>query len=58
MVVEAQNEIRIVLGRLVHELPKGFVVTGCEVGCVPVGLMGGGREYIFTANITVEVWTE
>lgn len=58
LIVQAQKDIRQALERLTLQLPSGFVVTGCEVGAVPVSLVGGERQYMFTANITVQVWTD
>ncbi len=57
MITDAQNEIAAALGRLTAQLPPGFVVTGCEVGAINASTVGGERNYILTAEITVQVWT-
>ena len=56
---DAQNEIRNALNRLIESLPDDCLITGCEVGAVPCGVVGHGKpEYMVTADITVEVWAK
>jgi hypothetical protein len=58
MIMEAQTEIKTALKVLTNNLPKGYIVTDVQAGCRAQSTAGGGREYLITANITVEVWTE
>lgn len=56
MIRLAENQIKTVLQRLSSDLPTGYVVTNTQVGCRAQSVVGGGREYAITADITVEVW--
>ncbi len=56
---DAQNEIRAALDRLIARLPDNCLITDCEVGAVPCGVVGRGKpEYMVTADITIEIWGE
>jgi len=56
MVRNAKAEIIAIVGKLIGDLPAGYVVTDCRVAILREDLRGGGsRVFIDDCDITVEV---
>jgi hypothetical protein len=57
-IADAESTIRRALQILTERLPEGYVITNTSASARRQSVAGGRSEYVFFAQITVEVSSE